>query len=777
MDRARLLRLIPVAAFTLLPTLLVVSALRPGEYLFGLDVVNASYYLSAVTGGELGSGRLPVWGPQTMCGAPTLAALQAGAFYLPNWLSVVLSPGTLWTFLAMVHLALAGAFCRQWFLRGLRLGAGASMTGALVFMLSGFLVTHLYAGHAAFLFSTAWIPGVLWRLERFLAGPSLKRGALLGLFLTAMILPGSPPVVFIAGVAVEARLLHFILESREGRKARAWTAAGAAVALALGLLAAAPQIFPTLELIRLTQRSEIGSMEFATRDSVPPPNLATLIAPAMLGDEVRASYWGRGFLGEFCGFVGIAVFALAVFGAGGRAPQRRFWLGLSLFGLVLALGSHTPVFPLFYKLFPGASLFRVPARYLLLFTLGQAALAAMGMDRLLRSEESLKRPATVVGCAAAALMIVAACCSVAVTRGAGWMGAFDGGSARPPLLHPDRSATTESKAADAAASLAWAAVSCAFVAAACAVVRLREDGARRLGPLLGGAAVLELLVFGSRFFAGYPVEGMAWPEKFVEAVRRHPSAPFRIAGVSGSVNEPGRCQLSGLEHVAGYDPMILRRYTELINVSLNRKPEAGMVAVPGLRPHPLLNLLGARFWILPGPMKLPETWTSVGVLPDGPVVENPDALPRAFLVDRALLLTDAAERLRFLGSRSFDPKSVLVLEEGTVPEPSGRPAGTVQIVDRAPGRYDLQCDSEADAWLVLAETHYPGWSAEIDGAPAEVRVADHLVQAVRVPAGRHQVRFAYRSRFLGAGLAVTAAIGLSLAAALLLRRRGRPEGK
>ena len=80
---------------------------------------------------------------------------------------------------------------------------------------------------------------------------------------------------------------------------------------------------------------------------------------------------------------------------------------------------------------------------------------------------------------------------------------------------------------------------------------------------------------------------------------------------------------------------------------------------------------------------------------------------------------------------------------------------------RKPGEYLLEAENDADAFLVLSEAYYPGWSAEVDGKPAEVLPANHLIQAVRLPPGKHAVRFAYRSRFLGVGVAVALLAALS----------------
>jgi uncharacterized membrane protein YfhO len=46
-------------------------------------------------------------------------------------------------------------------------------------------------------------------------------------------------------------------------------------------------------------------------------------------------------------------------------------------------------------------------------------------------------------------------------------------------------------------------------------------------------------------------------------------------------------------------------------------------------------------------------------------------------------------------------------------------------------------------YLVLADTYYPGWRAEVDGAETEILVANHAFRAVALELGKHTVVFEY----------------------------------
>ena len=78
--------------------------------------------------------------------------------------------------------------------------------------------------------------------------------------------------------------------------------------------------------------------------------------------------------------------------------------------------------------------------------------------------------------------------------------------------------------------------------------------------------------------------------------------------------------------------------------------------------------------------------------------------------------------------------------------------------------------------LVLSEVYYPAWKAYIDGRPAPIYRADHLLRAIPVPAGEHMVELRYESWTLRVGTAVSLLTGLMLVALTLARIRRPRKG-
>ena len=65
------------------------------------------------------------------------------------------------------------------------------------------------------------------------------------------------------------------------------------------------------------------------------------------------------------------------------------------------------------------------------------------------------------------------------------------------------------------------------------------------------------------------------------------------------------------------------------------------------------------------------------------------------------------------------------------------------IIEDRRNRVVIETQNEDSGMLVLSDNYYPGWSASVDGAPAEIFRANCTMRAVKVPAGRHMVSFVF----------------------------------
>jgi hypothetical protein len=103
--------------------------------------------------------------------------------------------------------------------------------------------------------------------------------------------------------------------------------------------------------------------------------------------------------------------------------------------------------------------------------------------------------------------------------------------------------------------------------------------------------------------------------------------------------------------------------------------------------------------------------------------------------------------------------------------------GAARCAVRADGRERARVTCARPSTLVRRETALRGWRAEVDGREVPISRTAGIFQRVPLPAGTHEVRFAYRPPYVLWAIPLMALGVLSLVGAALLRRRRRdPAG-
>jgi hypothetical protein len=161
-------------------------------------------------------------------------------------------------------------------------------------------------------------------------------------------------------------------------------------------------------------------------------------------------------------------------------------------------------------------------------------------------------------------------------------------------------------------------------------------------------------------------------------------------------------------------------------------------------------------------------------VPNEPVGEaflhaNPDARPRARLEGRPVYAADREEAVAAIDRLGPELKDHLIVEDPDRPlDADAEVAGSATIeVDRAE-EVVVAVTARTPAYLVLADTFDPGWSATIDGEPAVIHPAYVAFRAVFVKPGEHRLVFSYSPAGFAPGLAITA-VGAALALVGLIR--------
>lgn len=177
------------------------------------------------------------------------------------------------------------------------------------------------------------------------------------------------------------------------------------------------------------------------------------------------------------------------------------------------------------------------------------------------------------------------------------------------------------------------------------------------------------------------------------------------------------------------------------------------------------------WWFDIGAQAAPR-WTSQELVPPPESlaaidVERLEAMGRAALFGRARADLDDAGVLAALrrGDRELHltgPGAAEAAAAGGVPFAPG--VGQVHLVAETPGLTELRVETPRDAFLLVSQKLYPGWEAEVDGAPAPLLRGNLAFPVVRVPAGARTVRLVHRPAAFRIGAAISL---LCLAGALV----------
>ncbi len=362
----------------------------------------------------LAGGNFPLWNPYIFSGMPLFASAQAGVLFPLNWFYLVFNPAlaTNLMMLSTYMLAALGAY-----LYARRSGssiAGAALT-SLVWQGSGFLIGQI--GHTNIVHTASLLPWLFWTIDRYAVRGRRWSAFLLAALVAAQTFAGHQQTVVYALVLAAA---YAIVMSRGGEEAVVRRRYLYSVLFLLaGLLLAAVQILPTLELARNSVRAS-ATYDFFSSFSLPPRMLTLFFAPYLFGSGdgglFSAPYTGQAFYNEYIGYAGLLTLALAALALALKRDRRTiFWTVAAVVCLLLALGRFLPFDA--YKLIhhiPVLNLFRVPARHLMEVDFALAVLAGRALTFLPQARERAK--AAGLSFIAGAGVVVLTCLAVTVFR-------------------------------------------------------------------------------------------------------------------------------------------------------------------------------------------------------------------------------------------------------------------------------------------------------------------------------------------------------------------------
>jgi hypothetical protein len=645
---------------------------------------------------QIAQGEAFDWMPQLFSGFYLTGEGQAGMYHplhllLYRWLPLQRAVDC--EYLLTYPFMLAGTWL---FLRRLIGSRSAAMFGAVIFTFSSFNLLHFIHPNAVAI--VAHIPWLLWTIDIVLLDVSRVKVycalTAMALMTGSQLLLGYPQYVWFSLFA-EAAYTIYVLSVRRyvsgaGGKPINWRRKIEAchasrwpdllLAKCIGLFLGGVQLLPTIDALVHSARNSADTA-FAYTNSLHPLNLMQLAAPYLfenrgIGDNTHEE-------AIYLGAVPLMLIVWLIMNARELGVLKYLARAAGLFAalvLLLALGEYGQIYRLQAYL-PLVGNFRCPSRYIVLFQLAAAVLAALGfllLSRMNRRQQRQQQAARAV--------------SLAKNR---------------PLL-------------------TWRQVEPLWLLAifsAAMLLRMCFHGQPRLAPL-PLALIGPVLFIAAAFLITWTARGSRWS---MPALILLTAADLGVYGMSYSIypdcprlenyladirTPPGPGDGRVIASLYRYDEPGIRTGDQIVMRGWSRAD-----GYAGLEPQrlldykflPALRVAGVR-WVRRGP----TTNDISGLIPRDDIwSEVPDPLARVRLVDRIIASSHPAADIAKIDVDSEALCEVSLALPPAVP-------GSASLVEYLPGRLSIRTNAPSAQLLVVAESYHPGWKATVNGSPAQV---------------------------------------------------------
>lgn len=703
------------------------------------DVVGQIYPWKKLVIDSWSKGEVPLWNPYILSGTPLLANYQSASLSPLNLLFFVMPFIDAWSLLVLMQPILAGIFMYL-LARNFQQSKFAALISAIAFMLSGFIVT--WMSYATLGYAILFLPLSILALEKY-----FEKKSPIWLFVLSV----SIPLSFLSGhFQISLYFLIFVMAYLifKALTVDPKKAFSCIVFVFFGLLLSMPQLLPSMELYSESLRSNI----FLKSEEIPYQYIVTLLAPDFFGNPVSRNNW-FGHYAEWNAFIGIIPLFLAVYSFFGKKNARTIFLFLTAI-MSLFMAFDTPIANLIYALKIPVLSTSTAGRIVCLFIFSACLITGFGFDRLVSDLKNKKFNSIFLILAMfssaffAIWLILALKIAVPLDKIP---------ISRQNLIFP---------------TLIWV----LFLSTVALWIFSKSRRYLLFSLLVLLILALDLLRFAQKWQPFDPRD-MVFPEIQVTKEFKKISGYDRVLGnIGGEV-----VIYYGLPTIDGYDPLYIKRYGELISSLSNGKiseSERSIVKFPkrGDLIWEGLDFLGVKyvihkfsdgrnswtfpFWEKPGQFK--ERFN------DGhfEIYENVQAMPRVMLTGKSKNISDGQQTIdSLLKDKGFNKE--VILEEG-VALTGPADIGKAVIKKYDPNKVEIYVNATESGYLLLTDSYYPGWTADLDGKPIRILKGDYAFRAIKVEPGQHTVKMTYQPESFKRGVLFAEVGGLAILISLFV---------
>lgn len=684
------------------------------------------------------------------------------------------------------------------------LGAGGWLAaiGAVAFSFSCFNVINLEAGHISQVIAIMYAPGVIAGVILAFRRNWLAGAALTALFLSLELYANHVQITYYLGIGI---VILVIMESvalvKKGlAKDLVLVLGGLALAAVVAVGTHTTRLWNAYDYTKETIRgkSELtvtgkdadakkGSgldKEYAFTYSYGVGELLTLVIPNAYGgasygplsntsetyktltgrgiDAATAQnivqqlplYWGDQPIMGGPNYIGAIVFFLFVLGLFIVKNPLKYWAaGVIVLYVIWALGSSfSGINYLFFDYFPMFNKFRamtmvISLAQLLMVLVGVLALATIAQKKI--SAKDLQKPFLISVAITGGLMLIMALLP-------GLFFSFKG--ANDPMVELSQQYGQQTQSPEFGQQILNAVIQdreglmkgdairgLIFIALAAGLVWFYAQDKLKSVAFYGVLLVLVIFdLFGvdkrylnnEDFVSAYVAQGVTTPSPADEQILRDTDPDYRVYDVASQGAPFNSAQASYFhKSLGGYHAAKMRRYQELFeNQVATEKPNMEV-----------LNMLNTKYFITPD-----QQGNKVAQ-------QNPQAYGHAWFVKSYKVVPNADAEMAAL--RSVNLRTEAVIDQRFASKLEGLKAGAdstakISLISYKPDELIYEANSGAEGLAVFSEIYYnvrDEWKVTIDDKPADLLRANYVLRALRVPAGKHTIKFRFEPVSVAAG--------------------------
>jgi hypothetical protein len=690
---------------------------------------------------------VPLWNPYILCGTPfyhmsaTLDPLNA--------VVLIFTPTTAYDAIVWSQFFLAGLFM-YFYMRAINTNRFGSLVAAIAYAFNGYHMVFLK--YKTFVGSTMWIPLILLFLERAIQRKSLLHAVIAGIALALQSFSGNVQITLYTTVVIILYSgFRAVVKYRddEDKKQLIRTASVPLTAIIVGLGLAAIQLVPLYELGRLSARLP----RYKGRNYLPVHFLHHLVIPPDIDNFGKITQQARAYMGS------VPILLAVIAGIFRKGKETKLFSCLAVGIILMLLSMGTPLYTWIANLFPALDKM-YHLRTLILYELSVSVLAGFGGDFLTRKSYNPTKIAAVLktfvaGMILAYIGIVLGYLTFHLRWGQGYI----------PEKYLDNPLALE--LFDILRPGLYVPFLTAIIFIVGLTLYLKSKVSDRLFMIVTIVlTTLTLFHFGFQF-STFANRELTYPKTEAIEFLQANAGLYRVHSIDPAF-PPNTLMAYAIQDIDGFESLYIGRYNEYVSaiedtdkVSLE-SPFSDHVEVSRYKSK-MLDMLGIKYVVVPPSVKISDDQFQLVFDREVRIYENKDVLPRVFIVPEAKVAQGTKQVFVELKDVSFDPRRTVILESQVTARSTNVRSSwesSANVMSYTPNRVLIDANLSDGGFLVLSDTHYPGWQVYVDGEERRILRANYIMRAVYLDQGQHSVEFVYNP--------VSFKIGLSFSLLILM---------